>query len=92
MSSAIHELTIGALTRAVNNTAAIMDKAEKHADKMLPTFMDDARAMSAVDYAARVIVPDVNFHAVAAYAILRHNGVPLSKSDFLGELRTVAAK
>jgi hypothetical protein len=30
--------------------------------------------------------PNFMFHATTAYAILRHNGVPLGKSDFLGAL------
>jgi len=29
-------------------------------------------------------MPNFYFHATTAYAILRHNGVPLGKSDFLG--------
>lgn len=29
-------------------------------------------------------MPNFYFHATAAYAILRHNGVPLHKADFLG--------
>lgn len=29
-------------------------------------------------------MPNFYFHATAAYAILRHNGVPLGKLDFLG--------
>ena len=30
------------------------------------------------------VIPNVFFHATTAYAILRHNGVELGKSDFLG--------
>ena len=31
-------------------------------------------------------MPNFYFHATAAYAILRHNGVPLHKEDFMGSL------
>jgi hypothetical protein len=34
----------------------------------------------------RVAVPNVYFHAATTYGILRHNGVPLGKADFLGTL------
>jgi hypothetical protein len=61
----------------------------EQADKIVPTFMDDSRGMTAVDYAADVIMPDFHFHMVVAYALLRHNGVRLGKSDFLGEMTTV---
>ena len=59
------------------------------ADLVVPTFMDDKRGMTAVNYAADVIVPDFNFHLTVAYALLRHNGVSLGKSDFLGDFQTV---
>jgi len=35
-------------------------------------------------YLHRVGVPNFYFHVVSAYAILRHNGVPLGKQDYLG--------
>ena len=39
-----------------------------------------------IDYLLRFTMPNVFFHATTAYAILRHNGVPLGKADFLGPL------
>ena len=38
------------------------------------------------DYLANVALPNFFFHATMAYAILRHNGVPLGKMDFVGTL------
>ncbi len=32
------------------------------------------------------VIPNVLFHVTTAYNILRHNGVPLGKRDFLGQL------
>ncbi len=66
------------------------DSVTTQAEKTLPTFMDASKGMSAVNYAANVIIPDLHFHTVIAYALLRHNGVPLGKSDYLGKLDTVA--
>lgn len=37
-------------------------------------------------YVFGFVVPNVYFHATAAYALLRHAGVPLGKSDFLGPI------
>jgi hypothetical protein len=34
-------------------------------------------------------MPDFYFHLSIAYAILRHNGVPLSKPDFIGQYKSV---
>ena len=38
------------------------------------------------NYLLQFAVPNVFFHAATAYGILRHNGVPLGKADFLGTL------
>ncbi|MBX3026846.1 DUF1993 domain-containing protein [bacterium] len=35
-------------------------------------------------YVIRIAVPNFYFHVTTAYAILRHNGVPLGKQDFIG--------
>jgi hypothetical protein len=39
-----------------------------------------------VNYLLQFATPNVHFHCATAYGILRHNGVPLGKADFLGEL------
>ena len=36
------------------------------------------------DYLLTFVVPNFYFHYTTAYAILRHNGVPVGKQDFLG--------
>jgi hypothetical protein len=38
------------------------------------------------NYLLQFAMPNVYFHAATAYDILRHNGVPLGKPDFLGTL------
>jgi uncharacterized protein len=37
----------------------------------------------------QVSIPNVYFHLMAAYAILRHNGVDLGKQDFLGPINWI---
>lgn len=37
------------------------------------------------DYLQYFVLPNVYFHVTTAYNILRHNGVPLGKADFLGK-------
>ena len=41
--------------------------------------------MSGQDYLLTFSLPNFYFHLTAAYAILRHNGVPLIKDDFMGK-------
>lgn len=38
------------------------------------------------DYVLSFALPNFYFHVTTAYSILRHNGVPLGKMDFLGAL------
>ena len=39
-----------------------------------------------LSYVQRFVLPNVHFHTTTAYNILRSNGVPLSKIDYLGDL------
>ena len=42
--------------------------------------------MKGSDYLTLYVTPNVYFHVVAAYAILRHCGVEVGKMDYLGAL------
>lgn len=42
--------------------------------------------LTGLEYAQGFAIPNLYFHAVTAYDILRHNGVVLTKQDFLGPL------
>jgi hypothetical protein len=42
--------------------------------------------MKGLTYLRGWVIPNVMFHVVAAYLILRHNGVDVGKRDFLGDL------
>lgn len=45
---------------------------------------DRTMNFSGLDYLTAFVLPNLYFHSSIAYAILRHNGVPLGKRDFLG--------
>jgi uncharacterized protein len=46
----------------------------------------EGKVMSGADYFVEHALPNFFFHASHTYAILRHNGVPLGKRDYLGAL------
>jgi hypothetical protein len=46
----------------------------------------EGKYMLGADYVSQQQLPNFYFHATIAYEILRHNGVPLGKMDFLGHL------
>jgi uncharacterized protein len=45
---------------------------------------DRALHFKGLPYVLNWVLPNFYFHVTTAYAILRHNGVPLGKMDFLG--------
>lgn len=64
-------------------TPAAFDGADDR--KITQSWMGGKHVLGA-DYARQFAVPNFHFHVVTAYAILRHNGVPLGKMDFVTEL------
>jgi uncharacterized protein len=64
-------------------TPAAFDGADER--KVTQSWMGDKHVVGA-DYARQFAVPNFHFHVVTSYAILRHNGVPLGKMDFVTEL------
>jgi hypothetical protein len=46
----------------------------------------EGKVMTGADYFLEHAVPNFFFHLSHAYAIMRHNGVPLGKRDYLGSL------
>lgn len=87
------ETTLAEILTSIDTTVAYLEaidprRVADRAEHIVPLFFDGKRGMPAADYAAAVTMPDFYFHVTVAYAILRHNGVPLGKSDFLGKLET----
>jgi hypothetical protein len=46
----------------------------------------EGKSMTGHDYFLEHNVPNFFFHVTIVYAILRHNGIPLGKRDYLGQL------
>jgi len=47
---------------------------------------DEMRSMQGLPYLQQRVLPNLYFHVVTAYDILRHNGVEVGKSDYLGKM------
>ena len=85
------EKTLGELRARVHATVAFLDgfsakdfehAAERHVTQ--PRW--EGKHMLGADYFLQHAVPNFFFHLSQAYAILRHNGVPIGKRDYLGAL------
>lgn len=68
--------------------AAAIDAGES---RRIPFPQAPGKVMVGHDYLQQFGIPNFYFHLTHAYAILRHNGVPLGKMDFLGRLTLVDA-
>ena len=49
------------------------------------------KVLGGEDYLLQMTIPNVYFHVVIAYAILRHNGVDIGKMGFLGPIHWIEA-
>jgi len=64
-------------------TAKDFEGAEK---RVVPLSFMPGKGLLAGDYLNEMALPNFYFHVTTAYSILRHNGVPLGKMDFLASL------
>jgi uncharacterized protein len=67
--------------------AASLDGTEEK-EITFPIGKDKTRTMPGEAYLKHVMLPNMFFHITMAYAILRHNGVELGKTDFLAGGKT----
>jgi len=51
----------------------------------------EGKVMTGKDFFFEHMQPNFFFHAAHTYAILRHNGVPLGKRDFLGRVQLITS-
>jgi hypothetical protein len=85
------EQTIEELRARVQSVVAYLDgfsekDFEGAATRVITQPRWEGKIMTGADYFMEHGLPNFFFHATHAYAILRHNGVPLGKRDFLGPL------
>ncbi|MEY4579617.1 MAG: hypothetical protein RL701_4320 [Pseudomonadota bacterium] len=54
--------------------------------RVVPLGFMPGKGLTADDFRHQMNLPNTYFHVCMAYAILRHNGVPLAKPDYIGGL------
>jgi len=86
-----NEKTFGELKARIDKTIEFLETFSEESFKnaadakvTLPYF--PGKYLTGRDYACEYAVPNFLFHMVTAYAILRKNGVPLGKVDFINGL------
>jgi hypothetical protein len=92
-----NEQTIEEVRARIRKTVAFVENVaeEKYvgaADrKVRLSFAPQGRTICGEDYLLQIAIPNIYFHLVTAYAVLRHNGVEVGKRDFLGPINWVVA-
>jgi len=46
----------------------------------------EGKYLNGSEYAVQHAIPNMYFHVVTAYSILRHNGITIGKKDYLGDM------
>jgi len=84
------EVGFAQLKERIARTLALLDSVEPNridgSDERVIELKTAMRTLSftGLDFLAHFALPNFIFHVTTAYAILRHNGVPIGKDDFLG--------
>jgi hypothetical protein len=85
------ETTLVEIRARIASTLAFIDGVDESAfetaaTRVIAPPMFKGGFMPGETYANQFVLPNFYFHMTTAYAILRHNGVPLGKRTFLGHL------
>ncbi|WP_437549817.1 DUF1993 domain-containing protein [Sorangium sp. So ce367] len=73
--------------KAIEQLNAVKPEQLKGAeDRTIPLFLLPGKGMKAPAFVFGFVLPNFYFHATTAYSILRHNGLDVGKSDFIGSL------
>jgi hypothetical protein len=85
-----NETTFAELRKRIEATAAWIQTVDRAALEAGATrsisrkFRENERQFDGVSYMLTYALPNFYFHMTTAYAILRNNGVPIGKLDYLG--------
>ena len=90
------EKTLDEIRARIDETLAYLETIseadfEGAAEKKIVLFFDPTKVARGEDYVHDFSLANFYFHVTTAYSILRHEGVPLGKSDYIGSLTTQPA-
>ena len=85
------ETTMEQLRARINTAIAYIDTVKEAdfataEDRMVAVAWMPGHAVKGSNYVTQLQLPNFYFHAAAAYAILRHNGVEVGKQQFIGHI------
>src|SRR5712675_1751572 len=89
-----NEQTIDEVRTRIRKTVAFAESVKEAeyagaAERRVSLSWAPGKVLGGEDYLLQMTIPNVYFHIVMAFAILRHNGVDIGKMDFLGPIRWI---
>jgi len=89
-----NEQTIDELRARIRKTVAFAESVKEAqyagaSERKVKLSWAPGKVIGGEDYLLQMTIPNTFFHIAMAYAILRHNGVDVSKMDFLGPINLV---
>ena len=91
-----NEQTIDELRARIRKTVAFAESVKETqyagaSERKVKLSWAPGKVIGGEDYLLQMTIPNTFFHIAMAYAILRHNGVDVGKTDFLGPINLVDA-
>jgi len=91
-----NEQTIDEVRARIRKTVAFAESVTEPqyvgaAERKVSLSWAPGKVIGGEDYLLQMTIPNVYFHIVMAYAILRHNGVDIGKMDLLGPIHWIEA-
>jgi hypothetical protein len=88
------ETTIDALIQRIDKTLELIatvprEKIDGREDQLVAMPYQEGKALAGLDYARFYGMPNFYFHVIAAYEIVRKNGIVIGKDDYIGNLPLV---
>jgi hypothetical protein len=85
------EKTLPEIQARIKSTISYLESLNKDQfkgaeQKQISTPRWEGKWLTGEEFATQHLLPNLYFHVTTAYAILRHNGVEVGKTDYLGEM------
>ena len=85
------ETTLAEVKARIESTVAYLqtfkaDSFAKSAERRITQPRWNGKSLSGEEFFVQHVIPNFYFHVTTAYAILRHNGVPVGKRNYLGTM------
>ncbi len=86
-----NEMTLKALEERIDKTIAFLDSLKEEQfegseERDIPIYFFPGKVLTGLEYLNTLGLANFYFHVTTAYSILRHNGLNIGKTDYMGQV------